>query len=77
VIHFRTEELRHTCRGLYTKWLRFRDDRIRLVQGTKAMSICLDLGSGGIRMCKSECSEKDRAQLGNPSMSGSADHTGC
>jgi hypothetical protein len=33
-------------------------------------------GSGGIMMSKSEVSEMDRAQLGNPSMSGSADHTG-
>jgi hypothetical protein len=65
-------------RGLSTKWLGFRDDRIRLVRGTKTASICSGSGSGsgGIRMSKSECSEMDRAYLGNPSMSGSADHTG-
>jgi hypothetical protein len=33
-------------------------------------------GSGGIRMSKSEVSEMERARLGNPSMSRSADHTG-
>jgi hypothetical protein len=44
------------------------------------MSMCSGSGSGsgtgGIMMNKSEVSEMDRAQLGNTSMSGSADHTG-
>jgi hypothetical protein len=39
-------------------------------------SIGSGTGSGGIRMSKSEVSEMEHAQLGNPSMSGSADHTG-
>jgi hypothetical protein len=42
-------------------------------------SMCSGSGSGsdtgGIMMSKSEVSEMDRTQLGNPSMSGSADHT--
>jgi hypothetical protein len=34
------------------------------------------LGSEGIRMSRSESSEMDHSQIGNPSMSRSVDHTG-
>jgi hypothetical protein len=52
---------------------------IIMVTSMMVMNICSGLGSGmgtGVIMSKSEVSEMERAQLGNPSMSRSADHTG-
>jgi hypothetical protein len=51
-----------------------------MVTSMMGMSICSGSGSGTgmgvIMMSKSEVSEMERAQLGNPSMSRSVDHTG-
>jgi hypothetical protein len=50
-----------------------------MVTSVMVTSICSGSGTGAIMMSKSESSEMDHAQLGNPStqrISGSADHTG-